>query len=135
MHALPVAILALAISAGAALAQEAIDRKLFDAGFKMRSVDTPKKMERAKLLPQRRIVSRTTDGKLHYLYADVDYCKCVLIGGPQALQAYRDMALPPVPMSADSPPTGISPMGLLNMDIDPNPNDADPDGDILDPSF
>jgi hypothetical protein len=98
MRMLPCATLTFAFWAGATLAQEAIDQKLFDAGFKMRSVDTPKKMERARLLPQRRIVSRTTDGKLHYLYADVDYCKCVLIGSPQALQAYRDMSLPPVPM-------------------------------------
>lgn len=141
MHALPFAFLAFAFLAGAAQAQEAIDRKLFDAGFKMRNVDTPKKMERARLLPQRRIVSRTTDGKLHYLYADVDYCKCVLIGGPQALQAYRDMSLPPVPMSVDSPSSagnpsrGVTAESILNIDIDPNLHDADPDGDILNPTF
>jgi hypothetical protein len=135
MRALPVAVLLFAVGAGIAQAQLAIDRKLVDAGFTMRSVDTPKKMERARLLPHRRIVSRTKDGKLYYLYADVDYCKCVLVGNAQALQAYRDMALPPVPMSLDNPSTGISPESLLNLDIDPNLHDVDPDGDILDPSF
>jgi hypothetical protein len=135
MRVLSCAVLALAFSAGAALAQEAIDQKLIDAGFKMRSVDTPKKMERARLLPHRRIVSRTKDGQLYYLYADVDYCKCVLTGSPQALQAYRDMSLPPVPMSLDNPSRGVTAESILNIDIDPNLHDVDPDGDILDPTF
>ncbi|MEJ0077930.1 MAG: hypothetical protein WDO17_21335 [Alphaproteobacteria bacterium] len=137
MRAVLFGVLALAIGAGAAQAQEAIDQKLVDAGFTMRSVDTPKQMERAKLLPHRQIISRTKDGKLYYLYADVAYCKCVLVGSPQALQAYRDMSLPPVPMSLDgpSPSRGIAPQSLLNLDIDPNLHDADPDGDILDPTF
>jgi len=136
MRAVFLGVVALAIGAGTALAQLAIDRKLIDAGLVMRSVDTPKKMERAKLLPHRRIVSRTTDGKLHYLYADVEYCKCVLIGSPAALQAYRDMSLPPVPMSVDSPSGGgVTAESILNVDIDPNLHDVDPDGDILNPTF
>ena len=136
MRAVFLGVVALAIGAGTALAQLAIDRKLIDAGFTMRSVDTPKKMERAKLLPHRRIVSRTTDGKLHYLYADVEYCKCVLFGSPAALQAYRDMSLPPVPMSVDSPAGGgVTAESILNVDIDPNLHDVDPDGDILNPTF
>jgi hypothetical protein len=128
-------LLAFASCTSAVQAQEAIDRKLIDAGFVMRSVETPAQMERAKLLPHRQIVSRTKDGKLYYLYADVDYCKCVLTGSPQALQAYRDMSLPPVPMSLDSPSRGVTAESILNVDIDPNLHDADPDGDILDPTF
>ena len=95
MRAVLFGVLALAIGAGIAQAQLAIDRKLIDAGFTMRSVDTPKQMEQARRLPQRTIVERTKDGKHHYLYADTEYCKCVLGGNAQALQAYRDMALPP----------------------------------------
>ena len=96
MRALPFAVPAFALWAGATLAQEAIDRRLVDAGFVMRSVDTPKQMEQARRLPQRTIVSRMRDGQRHYLYADTEYCRCVLAGNAQALQAYRDMALPPV---------------------------------------
>src|ERR1043165_6060176 len=88
------ALVAAGLLGDPAQAQEAIDMKLVDAGFVMRSVDTPQKMERARLLPRRTIVSRTKNGVRYYLYADVEYCKCFLVGDQRALQAYRDMALP-----------------------------------------
>ena len=128
MRALPFAALAFALCAGATLAQEAIDRRLVDAGFLMRSVDTPKQMEQARRLPQRTIVSRMKDGQRHYLYADTEYCKCVLAGNAQALQAYRDMALPPPAFPADATaPRGINPENLVIRDMDSDFMDLEPD--------
>jgi hypothetical protein len=125
------ALVAFGLFGDPAAAQEAIDQKLVDAGFVMRSVDTPKKLERARLLPQRTIVSRTKNGVRHYLYADTDYCKCVLIGNQSALQAYRDMSLPPVPMTDDTPPRGIPRMDLVVPGMDGLLGDTEPD-DIFD---
>ena len=127
MRALPFAVLAFALWVGATLAQEAIDRRLVDAGFVMRSVDTPKQMEQARRLPQRTIVSRMSDGQRHYLYADTEYCRCVLAGNAQALQAYRDMALPPVRLPGDTAPRGINPENLVVRDMDSDFMDLEPD--------
>ena len=127
MRVLPFAALAFALGAGATLAQEAIDRKLVDAGFVMRSVDTPKQMEQARRLPQRTIVSRMSDGQRHYLYADTEYCRCVLAGNAQALQAYRDIAMPPVPLPGDTAPRGINPENLVVRDMDSDFMDLEPD--------
>lgn len=112
-------------------AQEAIDMKLVDAGFVMRSVDTPQKMERARLLPQRTIVAHTKNGVRYYLYADPEYCKCVLVGDQRALQAYRDMALPPPPLPGDTAPRGVSPIDLVTPGMDGLLGEMGP-GDILD---
>ena len=127
MRALSYAVLAFAPWADATLAQEAIDRRLVDAGFVMRSVDTPKQMEQARRLPQRTIVSRMSDGQRHYLYADTEYCRCVLAGNAQALQAYRDMALPPVQLPGDTAPRGINPENLVVRDMDSDFMDLEPD--------
>ena len=128
MRAVLFGIVSLAIGAGIAQAQLAIDRKLIDAGFTMRSVDTPKQMEQARKLPQRTIVSRGKGASLHYLYADTEYCKCVLAGNAAALQAYRDMALPPPAFPADATaPRGINPENLVIRDMDSDFMDLEPD--------
>ena len=65
---------------------------------------------------------------LHYLYADTEYCKCVLAGNAQALQAYRDMALPPPAFPADATaPRGINPENLVIRDMDSDFMDLEPD--------
>jgi hypothetical protein len=128
MRAVLFGVVAFAIGAGAAQAQLAIDRKLVDAGFTMRPVDTQKQMEEARRLPQRTIVSRGKGAQLHYLYADTEYCKCVLAGSAQALQAYRDMALPPPAFPADATaPRGINPENLVVRDMDSDFMDLEPD--------
>ena len=70
--------------------------RLANAGFVMRPANTPEKMARLKLLPPRKFVARTKAGGVRYfLYADPDYCKCVLVGDQRAMQTYRDMVSPP----------------------------------------
>ena len=128
MRAVLFGVVSLAFGAGIAQAQLAIDRKLVDAGFTMRSVDTPKQMEETRRLPQRTIVSRGKGATLHYLYADTEYCKCVRAGNAQALQAYRDMALPPPAFPADATaPRGINPENLVIRDMDSDFMDLEPD--------
>jgi hypothetical protein len=83
-----------------ALAQERTDMRLANAGFVMRAANTPEKMARLRHLPPHRIVARTkTGGVRYFLYADPDYCKCLMVGDQRAMQAYRDMVSPP--------PTGL----------------------------
>ena len=79
-------------------------------------------------MPQRTIVERTKDGKHHDLHANTEYCKCVLGGNAQALQAYRDMALPPPAFPADATALrGINPMNLVTLGMDSDFMDLEPD--------
>lgn len=71
-------VLALGVFADpAASAQEGTDMKLEDAGFKMRVADTVEKMKHARMIPPRKFIARTKDGKRYYVYSDPDFCKCV----------------------------------------------------------
>ena len=107
----------LGILADPAMAQEGRDMRLADAGFIMRPANTPQKMERLKKLPPRKFVARTIDGKRFYLYADPDYCKCVMVGDQRALQAYRDMR--PMPSQIPGvPAAGVNPVGEMIADFD-----------------
>jgi hypothetical protein len=91
---------ALLCACGAAQAQTqqlVTDMKLEDSGFTMRRADTPDKLRRVRLLPAHKFVARVKDGKRYYLYADAELCKCVFVGGPTALQTFRDLRRPPQP--------------------------------------
>jgi hypothetical protein len=112
--------------------QEATDMKLEDMGFIMRAATTPAQMERLRLLPPRKFVARTKDGRRYYLYADPDHCQCVFLGGEAAMKNYNDLISPPplaptVVGSGDLPPTVAQQM---IDEVDPGLPIAD--GDILD---
>jgi len=51
----------------------------------------------------------------------------VLAGNAQALQAYRDIAMPPVPLPGDTAPRGINPENLVVRDMDSDFMDLEPD--------
>ena len=91
------ALLCVSGAAQAQTRQLVTDMKLEDAGFTMRRADTPDKLRRARLLPPHKFVARVKDGKRYYLYADAELCKCVFLGGPTALQTFRDMRRPQQP--------------------------------------
>jgi hypothetical protein len=76
-------------------AQLGPEMKLADAGFVMRIAKSERQMERLRTVPARRLVARTKNGVRHYLYADPEGCKCVLVGNEQAMRSYRDMVAPP----------------------------------------
>jgi hypothetical protein len=133
--------LALAVSgllAGPAAAQQAVDMKLEDAGFKMRPATTPKEVTRLRHLPQHRFVRRTKDGKSYYLYADPIYCKCVFLGGERAMNNYQMMvAPPPSGLPSYNPGAGSNPaMNNMILSMDQDLNDSIiPNDDLLDFHF
>ena len=64
------------------------ERLLTAAGFQMRRADTPERQADLRSLPPHRVVSRTTDGNIEYIYADPDNCRCVYVGGDKEYSEY-----------------------------------------------
>ena len=90
------AFLAFCPFGGAAGAgQEGQDMKLEDVGFIMRPANTPAEVERLTLLPPRKFIARTANGRRYYIYADPDYCKCAIVGNELAMKNYQNLILPP----------------------------------------
>jgi hypothetical protein len=115
--------------------QEGTDMRLEDMGFIMRSANTPAQMERLRLLPARKFVARTKNGRRYYLYADPDYCQCVFVGNELAMNNYQALnapsSAPPMPLGPDGGPVA----GSLIQEIDPSINVMIGNGDILDYSY
>jgi hypothetical protein len=65
------------------------ERMLAAAGFHMRPADTPELHEDLRSIPPQRIVSRTKDGNVVYMYADPDNCHCVYVGGSKEYSEYE----------------------------------------------
>ena len=59
------------------------------AGFQMRPVDTAEVQEDLRSILPHRIVSRTKDGNVVYMYADPDKCHCVYVGGSKEYSEYE----------------------------------------------
>jgi hypothetical protein len=104
--------------------------RLEDMGFI--SANTPEQMERLRLLPPRKFVARTKEGRRYYLYADPDYCQCVFVGNELAMKNYQALnapsSAPPMPIGPDADPA----IGSLVQEIDPSINVMIGNGDILD---
>ena len=65
------------------------ERMLAAAGFHMRLADASELQEDLRSIPPHRIVSRTKDRNVVYMYADPDNCHCVYIGGNQEYSEYE----------------------------------------------
>src|SRR5437870_5180514 len=65
------------------------ERMLVAAGFHMRLADTPEPQEDLRSMPPYRIVSRTKDHDVVYMYADPDNCHCVYVGGNKEYSEYE----------------------------------------------
>ena len=62
-------------------ATETTEQLLAAAGFDQKLADSGEKLANLRLLtPARRLVSRERNGKLYYVYADPDLCKCMYVG-------------------------------------------------------
>ena len=61
------------------------------AGFRVQYADTAQKLANLEKLPPHKLVGRTKDGKVVYVYADPEVCKCVYFGNENAYQNYRRM--------------------------------------------
>ena len=62
------------------------------AGFVVKYATTPEKRAILKSLPPDKLVTRTKNGKLYYVYADPEGCNCAYVGTPEAYAAYQNGA-------------------------------------------
>lgn len=65
------------------------EEMLVAAGFQMRLADTPELQQDLRSTPPYRIVSRTKDHDVVYMYADPDNCRCVYVGGNKEYSEYQ----------------------------------------------
>ena len=74
---------------------EALDTEqvLSAAGFHMQLGDTPEKLTSLQALPTRRLVPNERDGRLYYVYADPEVCRCLYVGTEPQYQEYQRLAL------------------------------------------
>ena len=120
----------------AASGQEATDMKLADAGFIVRVADTPAKIARLRTVPSRKFLRRVKAGRTTYMYVDPDLCKCVYLGGQDAMNNYRAMVTKRrQQFFLQSPntqlPPGLSPENDIIQDVDVDDADTMPGGDIF----
>ena len=78
-----------------ALAQQqqliVIPNNLFtQAGFVVKYATTPEKTAMLRSLPPDKLVTRTKNGQLYYIYADAAGCNCAYVGTPAAYTAYQN---------------------------------------------
>jgi hypothetical protein len=91
---LVITVLVIALAGCAAIKKsEATDTEqlLAAAGFKMKPADTPEKLAHLKSLTQMKVVPHDRDGKMYWVYADADYCKCLYVGDEEAYQRYENL--------------------------------------------
>jgi uncharacterized protein YdbL (DUF1318 family) len=69
------------------------EQLLSAAGFQMKLADNPEKVKHLQELTSQKLVPHTRDGKLYYVYADPEFCKCMFVGNEPAYQKYQDLAL------------------------------------------
>ena len=71
----------------------AVPNNLFTAaGFIVKYATTREQSAILRSLPPDKLVKRTKDGKLYYVYADAAGCNCAYVGTPQAYAAYQNWA-------------------------------------------
>ncbi len=83
-------LLACGLSFAAAQQQNAPNNLFTAAGFIVKYATTPEKRAILRSLPPDKLVKRTKDGKLYYVYADAARCNCAYVGTPQAYAAYQN---------------------------------------------
>lgn len=80
----------------AALRKSDVDSQeqlLSAAGFQMKLADSPQKIAHLQTLTSQKLVPHTRDGKLLYVYADPEFCKCLYVGDEAAYQKYQQLAI------------------------------------------
>ena len=130
-----IALLACGLSFAAAQQQVVVvPNNLFTAaGFIVKYATTPEKRAILRSLPPDKLVKRTKDGIMYYVYADAARCNCAYVGTAQAYAAYQNAPNDPSGSGQDS-------IALQMIDSDGAPfipaNDITPGIDgILHPDF
>lgn len=70
-----------------------MERLLAAAGFQMKLADTPEKLAHVSGLTQRKLVPHTEEGRLLFVYADAEFCRCIYVGDEGAYQRYQKLSL------------------------------------------
>jgi hypothetical protein len=68
------------------------EQLLSAAGFQMKLADTPQKLEYLQAFTPQKLLRGTWNGKLMFVYADSEFCKCLYVGDEQAYQKYQQLA-------------------------------------------
>ncbi len=87
------------LSAGAVLvtsgcAQQVIGQKedmLSAAGFRVKTADTPERLQSLQALPPNRFVQQNLNGHEVWVYSDPIVCRCLYVGSPEAYQRYHQL--------------------------------------------
>jgi len=58
-------------------------------------------------MPRRKLVARSMDANVVYMYADPDRCHCFYVGGPEEYSAYGRLTLSQVIADDDSAQDGL----------------------------
>ena len=82
-------LLACGLSFAAAQQQNAPNNLFTAAGFIVKYATTPEKSAILRSLPSDKLVKRTKDGKLYYVYADAARCNCAYVGTPKRTRRTR----------------------------------------------
>ena len=69
------------------------EQTLSAAGFHMKLSDTPEKLADLRALTPRRLVPHEREGRLYYVYADPEVCRCLYVGTEPQYQEYQRLAL------------------------------------------
>jgi hypothetical protein len=86
-------LLALGGWASVSLRPVATVNVLSASGFQMQLPDTPERLASLRTLPPRRVLPRTRDGHVEYVYADPTRCGCLYVGTEAQYQQYRRYTL------------------------------------------
>src|SRR4029078_12853383 len=68
------------------------DNLFTQAGFAVKYATTPEKNRILRSLPPDKLVKRTKDGRIYYVYADAERCNCAYVGTPEAYAKYQNWA-------------------------------------------
>lgn len=101
------------------------------AGFTVKYAITREKRALLLSLPPDKLVKRTKDGKVYYVYADATRCNCAYVGTPEAYATYQNWANAG---GSNGGSQSLSPMEVI--DTDNTTPDFLPSADnILNPDF
>jgi hypothetical protein len=63
------------------------------SGFHMKRANTPEKVADLRSVPPRRLLPQERDGRLYYVYADPEVCRCLYVGTQAQYQEYQRLGL------------------------------------------
>jgi hypothetical protein len=78
-------------AAGCAAEIEQREDLLSAAGFRVKTANTPDRLQSLQALPPHRFVRESLNGREVWAYADPTVCRCLYVGAPDAYQRYQQL--------------------------------------------